>query len=658
MTGQASAFSTDFAADFPADEAGWRKAAETALKGKPLDAILRRELIDGVAFEAIAPRAPARPIAGRAAGARWTAMTRIDLADPAAANEQALEDLNNGASGLSLALAGHDDRGVAADTLDRLDQALDGVMLDLASLHVEAPRFGGRPAAALVAALVQRRGLKTGDATVLFGLDLLRDLARTGAVAPSWTRAGARLAGTVKGLLDRGYEAPVLMIDQRVAHDAGASEAQEIAGALASAVEHIRVLGESGLAAEQIADTIAFAFACDADQFATIAKLRAARLVWAAVRREIGLGDRALHIHAETSRRMMTRKDPQSNIIRTTVAAFAAGVGGADSVVVLPHTFALGGADGDARRIARNAQAIVLEESNAYRVADPAAGAGAIEALTDALAESAWDLFREIERGGGMRRALENGAWRKRIAETQAKREKMVATRKSAIVGVSEFPKADEAKFEAPQEQSAPAAQAASKTAADDTAEGFSTIVDTLSNGASIADVSDEAAPPVRMTEPLRPARLAEPFERLRAENEARDPQPKAFLALIGPIARHGARAGFIRNLLDAGGVASVDGPVEASTDEVVAAYDASGARLAVACGADADYAEAGAGVAKALAAHGAVVWLAGRPKDIEAELEQSGVARFIAAGDDAIEILAEATAIATRGARGQGDAS
>jgi methylmalonyl-CoA mutase len=630
MTSETAVPTTDFAAEFPATEAEWRKAAEAALKGRPLGPILRRQLIDGVPVEAIVRRAPAKPIAGRAPATPWIAMTRIDLGDPDAARAQALEDLENGASGLSLVLAPQDDRtGVAADTLERLDRSLDGVMLDLAPIHLDAPAFGARTAAALLAALVERRGHRPADVSILFGLDLLRDLARTGSLALTWDRLGEQVADDLKFLIGRGFKAPILMVDQRPAHEAGASEA----------VEHIRLMSGNGVEPAAVAGATAFAFACDADQFAVIAKLRAARLLWAAVRREFGLDERPVHIHCETSRRMLTRKDCQTNMVRSTIAAFAAGVGGADSVTVLPHTFALGGADKDARRIARNAQSIVLEESNAYRVADPAAGAGAIEALTDALAGRAWDLFREIEGVGGMFRAMSDGVWQERISKTRDTREDMVARRKIPIVGVSEFPKADEAEVVVPKgERSQPASS--SREPAKDLEE----MVAAFASGASVADFRGH--PSERRAATLKPSRLAEPFERLRADNEAREPRPAAFLALLGPIARHSARAGFVRNLMDAGGVLALDGPVGAEPAEAARAWKDSGAKIAVVCGADGDYAEDGAPLVKALATAGATVWLAGRPKDGAGVLEQAGVTRFVAAGDDALEILAAASGL------------
>lgn len=595
MTTDASGFTTDFAAEFSASEAEWRRAAEAALKGRPLDPVIRGELLDDVAFDAILPRAKAKPIAGRPAGARWTAMTRIDIADPAKASAQALEDLENGASGLSLILAGAGRAGVDAG---RLAETLDGVLLDLAAIHLDAAPFEGVEAARNMAAVIDARGLNPSAVSVLFGLDLMRDLLSLGGSPKPWADAVADTAAVVDELASKGFSSPILLIDQRLTHDAGASEALELATALASAVEHLRVLPGASL------DIAGLAFSLDADQFAGIAKLRAARLLWAALRREVGLNEKPVHVHAQSSLRMMTRNDAQTNMVRTTIAAFAAGVGGADSVVALPHDIALGGTDADARRIARNTQSIVLEETNAYRVADPAAGAGAIEKLTDALAERAWALFQEIEAEGGLLAAAKSGVWRDMVIKSRDSRARNVATRKSPIVGVSQFPKASEI---------LPAHDARSG--------GAARVVDM-----KVATV--------------QPTRIAEPFEALRAANEAKSPRPSVYLALLGPIARHSARAGFMRNLLEAGGLGVVDGPIEGDAAALADGFATSGATIAVVTGADADYAETGAAVAKALASADATVWLAGRPKDGAAQLEGAGVSRFVAAGDDALEIL------------------
>lgn len=649
MTRAATSFAAEFAT---ATEADWRVAAEAALKGRPLETVIRHRTMDGLPVAAIRPRSRPAPIPGRAPGSRWIALSRIDIPEPSAANEQALEDLNNGASGLDFAfLTPGDGHGVAADTLDRLDQALDGVLLDLAPLYLEVAPFEGRTVAALVAALVERRGLAPSDTYICFGLDLLRDLALTGTLPRSWTDMGARVAGVVQGLRSRGFMGPVFSIDARIAHGAGATDVQELAGALASATEHVRALMAHGVDLETAADAMSFAFSCDAEQFASIAKLRAARLLWAAWRRASGLPDRPAHIHAETSRRMMSERAAHTNLVRTTIAAFAAGVGGADSITVRPFTDALGGADADARRLARNAQAIILEESNAHRVADPATGSGAIEALTDALAETAWMLFQEIEGEGGLFQALTTGAWQTRIAEARERRRAAVATRRSPIVGVSEFPEVGETLYalrSPPRvEQAPPTARIESEIG--DNVAGFEAVVAAYLSGSSFADVrAASASKPSVYATPLDLERVAAPFEQLRAGNERASPQPSVYLALVGPIARHSARAGFIRNLLAAGGLIAIDGPIGATTEATAKACRDSGARLAIVCGADDGYAETGADIVAALAAAGAAVWLAGRPKEGAEGFAAAGVSRFVAAGDDALAVLHEATALAS----------
>jgi methylmalonyl-CoA mutase len=661
MTTEPTTRATAFAAEFPASEEEWRKAAEAALKGRPLDRALGRSTIDGVPVDAIAPRVEAKPIAGRPAGAPWIAMTRIDLPDAQAANAQALEDLNNGASGLSLVFAppGGGD-GLVADTVERLDAALAGVLLDLAPIHLDVAPFEGRATAALVAALVEKRGFDPASTTVLFGADLIRNLIRTGALPNPWPEMRARFAGTVKALRARGFVSPVAMLDMRVAHSVGASEAQELGTALASATEHVRALLDNGVDLDTAADAMAFAFACDADQFASIAKLRAFRLLWAAWRREAGLREKAVHVHAETSRRMMTRRDPQTNMVRTAIAAFAAGVGGADSVTVLPYTFALDGADADARRLARNTQAMVMEESNAHRVADPAAGAGAIEALTERFAEAGWSAFRAIERSGGLHPAVMGGAWQAGISETRKARAALVATRQTPIVGVSEFPQGSEQPTSI-KRPAAPPPAPATQPLGEDLGDGpadFERIVSALLTGASFADIrAAMRLAPSAASVALDLDRSAESFEALWAANGA--DEARAFLALIGPVARHAARAGFVRNLLAAGGLGAIEGPAGADAETTAATFADSGAGLAIVCGADDGYAADGEAVVAALKARGATVWLAGRPKDGAEALEAAGVSRFVTAGDDALATLQEAGPLARQtAARAAGGAS
>ncbi len=185
---------------------------------------------------------------------------------------------------------------------------------------------------------------------------------------------------------------------------------------------------------------IYFRLAADADEFLTIAKFRALRKLWARVEDACGLAPKPAYVAAETAWRMMTKRDPYVNMLRTTIAVTAAGVGGADSITVLPHTAALGLPDAFARRVARNTQLILLEESNLAKVADPAAGSGAIEDLTGKLCAAAWAQFQEIEKAGGAWAALERGLVQKNVAAVRAERQKAAARRKDALTGTSDFP--------------------------------------------------------------------------------------------------------------------------------------------------------------------------------------------------------------------------
>ena len=233
--------------------------------------------------------------------------------------------------------------------------------------------------------------------------------------------------------------------DGRVIHNAGGSEAQELAFVLAVALAYLRALEAEGVAVEDARHMIFFRLAADADQFLTIAKFRSLRKLWARVENSCGMAPEPAFVSAETAWRMMTRRDPHVNILRTTVAVFAAALGGADAIGVLPFTAALGLPDAFARRIARNTQLILLQEAQLAKVADPAAGSGAVEDLTDQLCRAAWRLFQEIEAAGGAAAALESGLMQGKVAAVRAERAAAVARRKEALTGVSVFPNLHEA---------------------------------------------------------------------------------------------------------------------------------------------------------------------------------------------------------------------
>ena len=421
----------------------WRAVVQKALKGGDFEKRLVRQSDDGIRIDPLYRRRPEAASITRAdAGAPWLLSARVDHPDAATASKQALEDLTNGVNSLTLVFPGSRSSrgfGLPCETLDDLDRALEGVGLEMITLRLD-PAPAGRINAALVAALVEKRGYPAHECSIDFGMDPVGNLASRGMFAGDWPTLAQRIADAVSSLNEKGFNGPFLTCDTRIYHEAGASEAQDLAAALATGVAYLRALTGNGISPADAARAISFTIAVDADQFLGIAKLRALRRLWARVEEASGISQRPVRINAESAWRMMTRRDPWVNMLRGTMATFVAGIGGADSMTVLPHTSALGLPDAFARRIARNTQSVLMEESNVWRVADPVAGAGGPEDLTDALAEEAWRLFQEIEAEGGIVESLTKGALQGRISAKRTAREKDIARRKVQITGTSEFP--------------------------------------------------------------------------------------------------------------------------------------------------------------------------------------------------------------------------
>ncbi len=638
----------------PATEAQWRAAVDAVLKGKPFDKTLVNRTSDGIAIQPLYPRkAGASALAGRAPGQPWTVSQRADHPDPKAANEQALEDLSGGASGLVVVTRGAigDRRGdsTVVDGLADLDALLAGVMLDLIPLRIDAGTSAGH-VAAMLAAKVASDGLDPKGLSIAFGIDPIGAFARRGTLE-SWDGASAKACDAVLALHRSGIGGTQLTADGRVIHDAGGSEAQELAYVLGTAVQYWRMLEAAGLPLAEAARSLSVVLAVDADQFLSTAKIRAIRKLWARLEVACGLEPAHLDLHAETAWRMVTKVDPAVNWLRTTTAVFAAGVGGADHVVVEPWTAAIGLPDAFARRVARNTQLILIEESNLHRVADPAAGSGGMEALTDELCRRAWALFQEWEKAGGIVAALSAGTVQAAVAKVRAERAAAIAKRREPLTGASEFPNVHEAAPEVlhPPKRETQRGAAPVDLPAAAKGERFEAQVKAFAAGAVRSSLSRMKSDTI-FVDPLAPIRLAEPFEALRADLDAIAAQagarPRVFLATIGPVAAFTARATFARNLFEAGGF---DAPIPEGLADIAAirdAFTASGAAIACLCSSDDLYAAEAVDVAAALKAAGVrQLWLAGRPGDLEDSLKAAGVEGFVYAGGDVLAFLKAARA-------------
>ncbi|MDT0436560.1 MULTISPECIES: methylmalonyl-CoA mutase family protein [Streptomyces] len=512
-----------------------------------------------------------RPDGNTAGG--WDVRQRHATAD----GDAILTDLENGVTSLWL-VVGESRGGIPVSALDR---ALDGVYLDLAPVVLDAGAETQAAADELLR-IHRERGVAAQAVHGNLGADPLGHEARTGEPFEGPAPAGLaeRCVRTHPGLR-------ALTVDALPYHEAGGSAAQELGCALATGVAYLRELTEAGLGVGQALRQIEFRYAATADQFLTIAKLRAARRLWARVAEVCGdPGAGAQRQHAVTSPVMMTRRDPWVNMLRTTVATLAAGVGGADAVTVLPFDQELGVPDGFARRIARNTSTILIEESHLSRVIDPAGGSWYVERLTDELAHAGWEFFQTVEQAGGQRAALRSGMVGDRLAETWAVRSANLAKRREPVTGVSEFP--------------------------------------------DLAEKPVVRAPaPAAPTGGLPKVRRDEAYEALRARSDAHlaatGARPRVYLAALGPAAAHTARLTFASNLFQAGGIEPVtDGD-----------FAASGAVAACLCSSDALYEERAGEVARELREAGATrVFLAGRPGKYE------GVDSYVFAGCDAVAVL------------------
>ncbi|MFF5205939.1 methylmalonyl-CoA mutase family protein [Streptosporangium sp. NPDC000396] len=562
------------AADFPATtRERWRELALGVLRKSGVETGSPEEALASVTYDGVTvaplydasdlPADPGLPgsapfIRGsRPEGGAWDVRQRHEVADP----EAVLADLENGVTSLWLALAPED-----------LSRVLERVHLELISITLDAGERTREAAEALFAVAGEK---KAGALAGNLGADPLRD-----------PRTAIELARRCAAEFP---DLRAIVVDGTPYHDAGASDAEELGCSVAAGVAVLRTLTGAGLTAEEAFGQLEFRYAATADQFLTIAKFRAARKLWARVAevcnvRGAGAGQRQ---HAVTSSAMMTARDPWVNMLRTTLACFAAGTGGADAVTVQPFDARLGLPSDFARRIARNTHALLVEEAGVARVIDPAGGSWYVERLTEDLAGKAWEWFQEIERAGGMAAALESGIVAGRIAATWQRRSDNIAHRRDPITGVSEFP--------------------------------------------NLAESLPARAP--------RPGEdtgvhYAQEFEALRDLADAQPVRPSVFLATIGPVAAHTARASFAANLFQAGGIATVSGGSGTDPGRIAAEFAGSDAKVACLCSSDRLYGEHAEAVAAALRGAGArKVWLAGKG-------EYAGVDANLYTGCDALGVL------------------
>lgn len=429
----------------PADRARWMALANKALAGADWEDALVARTDDDLRIEPVYAAARADGLVRKNPALPWLIVQRADDPDPSRAAAQIADDLAQGATGLSLVFENAPNAfgyGLPADP-ETLAAVLQGVALNRTHIRIDVHPQSRTMADWLVAFMIKRR-VDPSRLSLSFGIDSSAIFASTGRLRMSIEALEASMPQSLAHFFAMGVPGVLLEADGRVYHNAGASEAQELGIMVAAAASYLRLFEDARQALIYAAPHIGFALSVDQDQFLSMAKIRALRRLWARVLEACSIPASQTTIHAETSYRMMTAKDAETNILRTTIAGFAAAAGGADSLSILPHSIALGVPDGFARRIARNTQLILAKESHIDFVADPASGAGGVEALTNALCEAAWAEFQQIEREGGVLRSLAAGDIQTRILAQRQARAQAYGAGQRALVGTTIFPPARE----------------------------------------------------------------------------------------------------------------------------------------------------------------------------------------------------------------------
>lgn len=617
---------TPLASDFErATRDQWLTLVEKVLKGQDFEKRLVSKTADGIRLDPLYTRDDASPalqsaLPGHAPltrgthehvdGLGWEIRQKISATDPERANTEILTELDGGSNGILLDIEAPGQAGCRIASATDMAAALKGVRLDMAPVEFSAG-LGAPEATRHFIAALPKLGVPPKDARVFLGLDPIGALARWGRLPTAIDAALAETMALAREARGVAPKARTVKADASIYHEGGATEAFELALLGATLIAYLRMFEAAGVTPAEALEQISFVVSSDTDQFQTIAKLRAARRIIWRIADASGAGDAAtsLHLSARASFRVMAKRDPWTNMLRSTLCCAGAALGGADAITVLPFTAALGAPDDFARRAARNIQIVLQEESWLGRVLDPMGGSWYIEKLTDELAKVAWGFLQDIEGMGGIIAALDQGFVQDKTTADAGLRAKAIATGRSDLTGVSAFPLLGD-------------------------------------DGVEVKPLP--SAPPVsgqEIVRPVVPHRLAERFEALRDAADTHvartGKEPDVFLASIGAVIDHTQRSTWIKNYLAAGGIKALTSDGYKTPEEAAKAFKASGAALACICSSDDLNALHAAPTARLLKQAGAShVMMAGRPGESEAALNEAGVDQFLFAGADAVATL------------------
>lgn len=680
----------------PTDEE-WKAACEALLKGAPFEKKMFTKTYEGITFDPMYTRKHTEDILPKGVmpgmgdylrgvdaagyiGKPWGIAQACDETLPAENNELLRHENDKGATIYHIVLdtasrAGVDarqaekvgDTGTSVTTVEDMHVLLTGLDLAKFPLYVYTGA-NAVPLLALVAAARRAAGEDMKNVRGIVGADPIGTLVTDGKLPASLDSYYDSLAAAARWATVNAPHLRTVFVRSDVYSSGGANDVQEVAAVLAAATAYLRALCERGLTIDAAASQIAFAFSMGANFFLQIAKLRAVRPLWAQIVKAFGGNAEAqkMRIHARPALFFKTVYDPYVNMLRNTTEIFSGVVGGIDSFESAPFDEPIRKGDEFSRRIARNVQIMLQEEFGLLQPIDPAGGSWAVETLTRQMKEKIWAAFQGIEKEGGIAAALRAGTVQEGIAKVLADRFKNADLRRDRIVGNNMYPNMTETLLETRAEDTA-----ALKAQRTKDIEAYLSDIDTKHRdealaafkadgsvqnaveaalaGATIAELMAAltAGKGAETVAAIAPHRWSERFEALRRRTEdykaAKDDNVKIFLANMGPIPQHKARADFTTGFLQVGAFEVLGNDGFKTVDEAAEAARASGADAVVICSTDATYPELVPALAPKLhkVLPQARVFLAGAaPKDLLETYKEAGIDEYISVRANCYEIL------------------
>ena len=643
----------------------WHAAAEALLKGASFEKLLVSTTYEDITiqpiyrYEDIANLKPRRDFPGSGSLIRgshaegflkagWEVSQELKAASPAELNSMIHEGLSGGQSELNIAVGCGQAEcckgGVALHTVDDVKTALAGVAVDAVSTYWQTGA-SSVPVAALVIAAAEQLGIPAAKLRGGFENDPLGELVARGALHQSLNSRFDHMAALTAYAMESAPQLRTITVKGDVYHNAGATATQELAYIVATLVCYFEEMKARGLFPEGVLPHVRIRLAVGSDYFMEISKIRAARWLWSKVAAAYGVENAPVHIHASTSKWNKTTYDAHTNMLRVTAEAFAAVIGGVDSLHIGPFDEISGTTDEFSRRIARNIHTILREECGLDRVIDPGGGSTYIEWLTDRIAAKSWEIFQGIEKQGGMLACLEDGSVQQSVEAVCKVKFENIRRRKDKIVGVNMYPdlKGKKLKVLSPECKAAKAPpsmpEPAPVTASAD-ASMVEQAIAAAKNGANKVSIAiatgltnSDGAPTITA---LPAHRAAEEYEALRdasAAFTAKTGAAPGILQLnIGPSGRYRLRADWTSSFFEAAGF-SVDGARDfPSIGDAVDALKSSKAGIAVITSDDATYQESVAPLAAAakFVRPDLTLLVAGAPGDHDAAWRAAGVDEFV----------------------------